>query len=317
VPSRAGASRGERARGAYTRTVPRRYDMLAVDLDGTLVDPRGEVSAASAAAIRAAREAGMRVAVCTGRGLAECRHYLEAVGQVEPVAVAGGSIIACPVERRTIHRFGLEPALVEKAVSRLLSHRHPVMVLKDPVHAGYDYLMVVGEQRLALDPVTVWWLERMNIPHRFAATLAEDEHPEHTVRLGVCGLSGALAEITADLMEAFGDHATMHHFPAVIGPEHAARIPEGQRLHILEVFDKDASKWSAVRWLAAAAGIADERICAIGDEINDLPMIRGAGLGIAMGNAVESVKAAAGRQTRSNDEDGVAYAVGRVLEGEW
>jgi hydroxymethylpyrimidine pyrophosphatase-like HAD family hydrolase len=191
------------------------------------------------------------------------------------------------------------------------------MVLKDPVHAGYDYLMVVGEQRLALDPVTVWWLERMNIPHRFAATLAEDEHPEHTVRLGVCGLSGALAEITADLMEAFGDHATMHHFPAVIGPEHAARIPEGQRLHILEVFDKDASKWSAVRWLAAAAGIADERICAIGDEINDLPMIRGAGLGIAMGNAVESVKAAAGRQTRSNDQDGVAYAVGRVLEGEW
>ena len=50
--------------------MPRRYDMLAVDLDGTLVNSRGEVSPANAAALRAAREAGMRIAVCTGRGLA-------------------------------------------------------------------------------------------------------------------------------------------------------------------------------------------------------------------------------------------------------
>ena len=297
--------------------MPRRYDMLALDLDGTLVNSRGEVSAANAAAVRRARGVGMKVAVCTGRGLAECRHLLHAVEQTEPVAVAGGSIIACPVERRTIHRFALERDLVERAVSRLLTHNHPVMVLKDPAHAGYDYLMVVGEQRLALDPVTVWWLERMNVPHRFAATLAEDEHPEHTVRLGVCGLSGALTQIIADLEGAFGEHATMHHFPAVIGAEHEARIPPGEKLHILEVFDKQASKWSAIRWMAAAEGIAEERICAIGDEINDLPMIRGAGLGIAMGNAVPSVKAAAGRETLGHDADGVAYAVGKVLEGAW
>src|SRR5262249_19732609 len=138
----------------------RRYDMLAVDLDGTLVNSRGEVSPANAAALRAAREAGMRVAVCTGRGLAECAHFLEAIDQNEPVAVAGGSIIACPVQRRTIHRFALDPELVERAVERLLSHNHPVMVLKDPVHAGFDYLMVIGQQRLALDPVTVCWRER-------------------------------------------------------------------------------------------------------------------------------------------------------------
>src|SRR5262249_42886300 len=143
--------------------MPRRFDMLAVDLDGTLVNSRGEVSPGNAAAIRAARDAGMRIAVCTGRGLAECVHFLEAIEQDEPVAVAGGSIIACPVQRRTIHRFALDRTLVARAVERLLSHNHPVMVLKDPVHAGFDYLMVIGPQRLALDPVTVWWLERMNV----------------------------------------------------------------------------------------------------------------------------------------------------------
>lgn len=294
-----------------------RYDMIAVDLDGTLLDSRGRVSEANAAAVRAARERGVRVAVCTGRGLVECAHLLEAIGQQDPVVVAGGSIVACPQERRTIHRFALDEDLVARAVDRLLGHGHPVMVLKDPLHAGYDYLMVVGEQNLALDPVTVWWLEHMNIKHRFVASIAEDEHPEHSVRLGVCALSGAMAEIDADLRGAFGQQATMHHFPAVVGPQHADRIPPGQKLHILEVFDRDASKWSAIRWLADRDGIRPERICAIGDEINDLPMISGAGLGVAMGNAIPGVKSAAGRQTLSNDEDGVAYAIGKVLGGEW
>src|SRR5436190_455744 len=132
--TRAGATRREaqrrvpRAGNNANRLarMPRRYDMLAVDLDGTLVNPRGEVSPADAAAIRAARDAGMTIAVCTGRGLAECFHFMEGIGQVEPVAVAGGSIIACPVQRRTIHRFALEPDLVARAVERLLTHNHPV-----------------------------------------------------------------------------------------------------------------------------------------------------------------------------------------------
>lgn len=297
--------------------MPRRYDMLAIDLDGTLVNSRGQVSPRNAQAVRAAREAGMRVAVCTGRGLVECQHYLDAIGQTDPVAVAGGSMLACPVERRTLHRFALGPDLVSRATRRLLSHGHPVMILKDPLHAGYDYLMVVGEERLALDPVTVWWLQKMQVKHKIVCACEEDEHPEHTVRLGVCGLSGALDGMIADLRGAFGDRAMMHHFPAVVAPEHARRWPDGQKLHILEVFDRRASKWSAIQWLAAQHDIQPGRICAIGDEINDLPMISQAGLGIAMGNAVGSVKAAAKRETLHHDDDGVAHAIDRILSGAW
>lgn len=293
------------------------YDLLAIDLDGTLLDSRGRVSPANAEAIREARRAGLRVVVCTGRGLVECVHCLEAIEQRDPVAVAGGSILACPQQRRTLHRFALEPELVARATRRLLTHRHPVMVLKDPSEAGYDYLMVVGEERYALDPVTVWWLEQLRVEHRFAARIEEDPHPEHSVRLGVCGLSSTVEEITADLRESFGADATMHHFPAVLGPEHASRLPPGESLHILEVFARDASKWQAIQWLAARDGIPAGRIAAIGDQINDLPMIAAAGLGIAMGNAVPAVQAAARRQTRTNDQDGVAYAIQRLIQGEW
>jgi len=295
----------------------RRYDMLAIDLDGTLVNSKGQISAANTSAIHEARDAGMKVAICTGRGLVECADFLRTIEQTDPVAVAGGSMLACPVKSTTLHRFALDPQLVNRATQRLLTHNHPVMILKDPLHAGYDYLMVVGEQRLALDPVTVWWLDKMNVAHRQVCHIHEDEHPEHTVRLGVCGLSGALDGIIADLKETFGDEAQMHHFAAVVAPEHAKTLPDGQRLHILEVFAKEANKWSATRWLADRHGVAPERICAIGDEINDIAMISQAGLGVAMGNAAPSIKAAAKRQTLHHDDDGVAHAIKMVLDGEW
>ncbi len=297
--------------------MPPKYDLIAIDLDGTLLSPDGAVSDANIAALLEARRAGVRITICTGRGLVECDHILERVRQREPVVVAGGSITACPVERRTLHRFTLEPELVRRATDRLLSHQHPVMVLKDPAETGYDYLMVVGAQNHALDPVTAWWFEQMNVRVRYAADIREDEHPDHTVRLGVCGLSSALESIAADMLGAFGDKATMHHFPAVIAPDHAKRLPDGESLHILEVFAADASKWSAVRWLAARENIEPRRIAAIGDQINDLPMITGAGLGVAMSNAIDSVKKSAARQTTSNGEDGVAHAIRRILDGAW
>jgi len=299
----------------------RRYDLLAIDLDGTLLNSRREVSPRTNEALRRAREAGVRIVICTGRGLAECRHVLEEIDQRDPVAVAGGSIVADPASGRTLHRFNIPHELVARASDRLLEHEHPVMILKDPAATGYDYLMVVGEQRLALDPVTTWWLSSMNVSHRFAARAHEDEHPGHTVRFGVCGLSSRLAQIMADVEGVCGDEVIMHHFGAVVAPEHASRLPDGERLHILEAFSREAGKWSAIRWLAAREGVPISRIAAIGDEINDLSMIEGAGqgggLGIAMGNAVERVKGAAGRRTRTHDEDGVAHAIEQVLTGAW
>ena len=92
--------------------------------------------------------------------------------------------------------------------------------------------------------------------------------------------------------------------------------PEGKTL-ILEVFSRTANKWSAIEWLAAQQGIRHERVAAIGNDINDIAMLERAALGIAMGNAIDEAKAAAQRHTLGNDEDGVAFAIQKVLDGEW
>jgi hydroxymethylpyrimidine pyrophosphatase-like HAD family hydrolase len=72
-----------------------------------------------------------------------------------------------------------------------------------------------------------------------------------------------------------------------------------------------------VHRLALEQRIPRERIAAIGDEVNDIAMIEGAGLGIAMANAVPQVKKAAKVETASNADDGVARAIEKILSGEW
>lgn len=291
--------------------------MLALDLDGTVLDPQSRVRPEVAEAVCRAREAGMLVVVCTGRGLAESREALDAIGQSDPAIVAGGSIIADPRTGRTLHRFSMHPTLTARLTETLVGRGHPVLVLKDPDAAGFDYLIVTGRRKLSLDPVTQWWFEEMAVSLRLATDVTRDPHPEHTVRVGVCAHAEELGGLERAIREGFEDTVTVHNFPAVVAPDDATHWAKGEVAHILECFDARADKWNAVRHLAGERGIDHARIAAVGDQINDVTMIRGAGLGVAMGNAIDAVRAVADRVTTTNAEAGVARAIGMVLSGEW
>jgi hypothetical protein len=299
-----------------------RYDLLAVDLDGTLLDPLGRVSRANAQAVARAREAGIQVVVCTGRGLVECRDALEAITHNDPAVVAGGAIIACPETGRTLRRFAMDRELVGDITELLTGAGHAALVLKDPAEAGYDYLVVTGSRSgspATLDPITRWWFDQLKPTVRFAPRIDADEHPEHTVRVGLCGSVDSTRGVSQRLTDAFGDRVVLHDFPAVVPAEPGSTTDTSgvREVVIIEAFDRAVSKWSAIQWLCAQRGLDVARVAAIGDQINDLAMIRAAGLGIAMGNAVDAVKAAADVTTAPNTEDGVAAAIDRLLAGEW
>lgn len=292
------------------------YDLVAIDLDGTLLDSKGRISRDNIDAIHAARKAGMTIVICTGRGLPECLFATQAIGQRDPVVVASGAMLACPITTRTLHRFTIRKDTVERGVRTILDHGHSALVLKDHSHVPHDYLVVRGPNQNPIDPVTSWWFAAMGVQVRHVESIAHDEHPEHTIRFGACAPPSRLAEAANDLQSQHGEDVQLHHFPAVVAPSHVAGVGE-EALHVLEVFDAQATKWNAVRWLADQRGIAHSRTAAIGDQINDMSMIRGAGLGIAMGNAVDSIKAAAGRETKDHNSSGVAHALSKILEGEW
>ena len=298
------------------------YDLLAIDLDGTLLGSDHAISPANAAAVRAAKDAGLRVCVCTGRGYNECKQYIRKIGQTDPVIVAGGAIVADAGSGRTLHRFTMNRGLVGRLVDMLVSHGHAALILKDPtatresgIEPGHDYVIVSPTGEEAIDPVSRWWFQHHDIRCCIVPDLGHDRHPEHTVRVGVCGTKRETDAAARELRESFGHEVSLHHFGAV-APAAGSDDPNDQ-IVILEAFDKAVNKWTAIQWLAKREGIDPARVATIGNDINDVVMLDRAGLGVAMGNAIPECLAVADRTTRGHVEDGVAHAIERILAGEW
>lgn len=303
-----------------------KYDLLALDLDGTLLCNRGRVSERNREAVRRARAAGLRVSVCTGRGYNECKAIARQIEQVEPLVVAGGSIVADASSGRTMHRFSMRPELVARLVSSMNRHGHAALVLKDPAPATdpglrdhHEYLIVSPRGEPAIDPTSRWWFKEHDIRFKVVESIEQDEHPELTVRVGVCGTRRETAMAAAELHGEFAHEVVFHHFHAVAPVEGGVGVmPSGDdQVVILEAFDREVSKWNAITWLAEKSGIRPDRVCAIGNDVNDIAMLKGAALGIAVGNAIPEAKAVAKRHTLDNDQCGVAHAIDMILAGEW
>ncbi len=293
-----------------------RYDLIAIDLDGTLLNSEGAVPMANLRAIEAARAAGITVTICTGRALAESRAIVQRINQTQPVIVSGGAMVADPVTGKTLERFTMDLDLVRRVAAHLRLHDHPSLLLKDPDAVGYDYLVVDPLGIESLDQATRWWFDYLGIKARAIAHVDEDVHPEHTVRIGAYSANEPIDDVARDLRETFGAEVMLQHFTGALMPDDRRRAGV-ESVHIVEMFNPLADKWQALSRLAARLEVPRERVAAIGDQNNDLSMVREAGLGIAMGNATEQVRGVSKRQAPRCDEDGVAVALGKILSGEW
>jgi HAD superfamily hydrolase (TIGR01484 family) len=287
----------------------RRYDILAIDLDGTLLRSDGTISQRNIQAVRAARERGIEVVIATGRALSESRASLAAIDHTGMLIAAGGSLLCDASSGATIDRIALEPETVREITRWLVEHDHAALILKDAHAVGYDYLVVGASE---LDPASRWWFARMEINLRRVAGSHEDEHPEHTVRAGAVASEERLAPLARRLREEFGDRCSMQHWSAVTST-HAVGSPT----HLLEIFSANVNKSTMLMRFCDRRGTPTERVAAIGDGLNDVELVGCAGLGIAMGNAGPEVRAVAQRHTAHHDEDGVAIAIDRILDGAW
>lgn len=294
--------------------MPSAYQLLAIDLDGTLLNHRGQIGPANRAAVARAVQAGVEVVVCTGRGLAECGHVVEELALAGAAVVAGGAMTVELPSGQTLHRSAM-PADLVREVAAILNHAtgHYVLLLKDRGSTGVDYVLL-GDGRV--DAASEWWFNQVPVVVTRAERFEDDPHPDETVRLGIVTSAREMKRLGKRIVEEFSRRTFVHHFP-VISADGNGRHLEDDAIHLMEIFNADTNKWSAISALGAQRGIEPSRIAAIGDEINDVGMIRHAGLGIAMGNAIDPIKHVADRITLNQSEDGVAHAIDQILAGEW
>ncbi len=276
----------------------RAYDLLALDLDGTLLDRTSRVSARNRQALHALHGLGVRVLICTGRCFTETLDVINDIGlDLDAAVTSGGAVVTDIRTRRTLERSAIPLAAAQAAAAWLAARGLAYLWMYDAEQAGFDGFAIDGPRRhAAFDR----WLSRT--PCRMRAATAAPHDGCEPVRLSIVDESSVLEPLAAELAATFAGQFTMN----------VLRAPTYE-VTLLEIFCAPVTKWHGVERLCRRWGIDPARTVAVGDDVNDIEMLRRAGLGVAMGNAHPPVKRVAARIVAAHDQDGVAELIESVF----
>ncbi|MBC5809814.1 MAG: HAD family phosphatase [Candidatus Eremiobacteraeota bacterium] len=259
-----------------------RIDLVALDLDGTLLDPAEQVSQRSRAAIRKSLENGVRVVLVTGRGVDMPIKISKDLGLNLPVICCHGALTK---------DFGANRTLTHLPIP--LQYAKPMVEFAE--REGLSLAIYLEEFFWRLEGSRVY-MDDMNGPAwKEAKTFGDILHQAPTfIRF--------LGEEAVEAMRReFGDWPLNFHYETW-----------GEFIECA-VLSRDASKKNALARFCADFQILPERVLAVGDSRNDVPMLRWAGVGVAMGNSLPEVKQNVRYVTASNTEDGVAIAIEKFV----
>jgi Cof subfamily protein (haloacid dehalogenase superfamily) len=280
--------------------------LVALDLDGTLLNSRGELTARNRAAIAAARARGVSVAVVTGRRFRDARPLALELGLDVPVIAHNGALTKHARTLETVAAL-LMPAEAARAVVSFGREQGADALVSDD-HTGegvlvYDHISA-GNTALAK---YIAWSRRVVGPEaadsiRRVASLEDylDHDPLHVAFSGGCAAMERLGE---SMESALGGAVKL-----------LLTLYPKMDFALLDVLHPAASKGAGLAAVASEQGVTREQVMAVGDNFNDLEMLEYAGTGVLMGNAEHTLRERGDFfTTATNDEDGVAAAIERFV----
>lgn len=254
-------------------------ELFIIDVDGTLLTPDKELTDRACRAVDALREAGVRIALTSGRPPRGLRMLVEPLALTTPLAAFNGGMFVDP-QLRILDQHPLEPKAAREAVRLIDDH-------------GLDVWVYRG---------AAWYVRDRDAPHvdrerrtvRFEPEVARDLEALLDEAVKIVGVSDDLDAVARCERDAQQLDSALS----------AAR----SQPYYLDVTHPDANKGQVVRYLSRALSVSPDRIATIGDMPNDVQMFEASGLSIAMGNADAEVQEQADHVTASNTEEGFAHA---------
>ena len=264
--------------------------LVAIDIDGTLLNSQHKISPRVKEALQKANEQGVRIVLCTGRPLPGVKEQLDELalyGENDFVITYNGSLVQATKDNTIISRYTLsyEDFLEIEMYSRKVgAHLHTI-----DDSAIYTANRNIGKY-------TIHEASLVNMPLKYR-TVDEMTPEMNIIKMMMIDepevLDPAIAKLPLHFTEKY---TTVKSTP-----------------FYYEIMNKNASKGNALAKLADHLGLNKDEVMAIGVNENDLSMIDYAGIGVAMGNATENVKTIADVHTTSNDEDGVAQIIEKMV----
>ena len=276
----------------------RRIQILAIDVDGTLLNRENQLSPRTKSAVHCAAAAGLKIVLASGRRYRQVLHLVEPLQLESPLITASGALIKQPPEHRTLFRAQFPEQLLGNVCRFVHESGFDTLVYADTFDQGFDMFCVAS--RLASPAVDEFFAKnRQDIKHHRGLY---QQPPADAFACFAMGTRDEMHALEAKLLSRHGDQLAVH----------VLRSPR-YRGYMCEIAPPGVDKWTALSQLAADWNLAPDTICAVGDDVNDVTMIRHAGLGVAMGNAVDDVKNVADRVAPTNDQDGLEKVVQWIL----
>lgn len=294
-------------RGSFTLFVFMAISLLALDLDGTLLDSRGRISERNRNAIDSARKQGVRVALVTGRRFRDARPVALELGLDVPLISHNGALTKHAASLHTVSVLPLPLAAAREALQ--IGRAADADALLSDDHEGLGVLVYdhISGNNIAANRYLTWARglhgdeEGPNAVEQ--VTSLEDYLDHEPIHLAFSGRCKKMDQLEEKL------HAELGSSVKILGTKYIE-----QDFTLLDVVNPAASKGAGVAATAAELSASQEEIMAIGDNYNDLEMLLFAATGVVMANAPLSLREIPGlHPTATNNENGVALAIEQFI----
>lgn len=260
--------------------------LVALDLDGTLLDDEQRMSARVQRVLGRAAASGVTLTLASGRPFASIRPWVDLLGIHAPVICYQGAVVTDPLTQNAAYQRTFSRHYVAGLRRVALAH--------DVALTLYVNDCIYTEEKRHSDAFYERWF---GLPYRVVGDMAKDL-PADPIKAILMG-DGDLDAIQTELDESLGSEL---------------QIVRSHRF-FLEALAPTATKGNALAWVARMLGVGQRETMAIGDSGNDRSMIEWAGVGVAMGNATDDAKAVADYVAPAIEDDGAAEAVERFCLG--
>jgi len=268
-----------------------KYKLLVVDIDGTLVDKHGAISDEDKRALASAAAVGVKVALSTGRVIKACRRIIDLLSLDGYHIFFDGALVSDPHKNREVYAQPIKGEVVRRAVEFARANDIYLELYSsesffterenwsDDVHRQFFRL-----EPTLVDFTGIWQQERI-VKAELVVHNAEERRKAELFQ----------SEFNGRLRFSI------------------ARSPAYPEIDFINIVDPGVSKGEALKTLASFLSIPISEVIAIGDGLNDIPLLEAAGLAVAMGNAFPEVKKVADYITLDVDHCGVAAAIKKFV----
>jgi hypothetical protein len=282
--------------------MPSHWKILACDLDGTLIGWDRKINERDLESLRQCQGAGIHVAICTGRNSLESQRVTRALGLTGLGVFVNGAMVCDMATAAAADSQFIPDDIVQDCIDFFAARGHAILVLvDDPASRLPTYFLTDhGPAHRA----TTDWLLVNKVASTGISDLPTSTHGR-IVRLGVVTDVQDAEPLHTDLRRHFHATATTH---SIYSPAYNCQI--------IEFFKHGVDKWSGIQHMARVMSVPETSIIAIGDDTNDIAMLRGASLSFAMGDAKPHVQAHAKRLTAPQTDCGLSMVIDQLLAGQ-